>query len=42
MLPSEWENFKERMKKIVPEINVAALTEDDFTAGAWQRWRRGG
>ncbi|KAL6746905.1 1,3-beta-glucan synthase component-domain-containing protein [Haematococcus lacustris] len=33
--PDEWENFKERMKSIIPDINVKELSEIDFAPGNW-------
>uniref|UniRef100_A0A6S8NKA7 1,3-beta-glucan synthase n=1 Tax=Dunaliella tertiolecta TaxID=3047 RepID=A0A6S8NKA7_DUNTE len=35
MLPKDWNNFKERMKMLIPDIDVNSLTENDFTQGNW-------
>jgi 1,3-beta-glucan synthase len=33
--PEEWSNFKERMKSLVPDIDVKELSEIDFAPNAW-------
>ncbi|MEW5318200.1 MAG: hypothetical protein WDW38_009440 [Sanguina aurantia] len=33
MFPQEWENFKERIKKLEPSINLATVSEHDFAPG---------
>lgn len=33
----EWENFKERIKKLEPSINLATVSEHDFAPGAISR-----